>query len=79
MPISTTLKRYDTPDGRIYINADGIRTDQHGIPISGGTSEDSRAGDYGGSEPNWTPTGTLGQAVDTSNERIWIWYSGAWH
>lgn len=79
MPISATLRRIDTISGPIYINADGIRTDQHGIPVSGSTSEDHRSGNYGGNEPNWTPLGTFGQAVDTSTERVWIYYSGSWH
>jgi hypothetical protein len=36
MPISTTLRRLD---GGIYINADGLRTDADGIPLSSGSSE----------------------------------------
>lgn len=78
MPISTTLRRIDTPSGRIYINADGLRTDQHGIPLDV-SLPDFRSGDYGGGEPNWTPAGSAGQAIDTSNERVWQYYSGAWH
>lgn len=42
-------------------------------------SSDLRAADYGGIEPNWTPSGTLGQAVDTVTERVWLYYSGSWH
>lgn len=79
MPISTTLRRIDTSDGIIYINADGIRTDRHGVPIAGSGTSDIRAGNYGGGEPNWTPSGTAGQAVDTSNNQVWLYYGGAWH
>lgn len=32
MPISTTLRQLD---GDIWINADGLRTDRNGIPITG--------------------------------------------
>jgi hypothetical protein len=35
MPISTTLRRLD---GGLYINADGLQTDQHGIPLTTGAS-----------------------------------------
>lgn len=45
----------------------------------GGLVSDLRAADYGGLEPNWTPSGTLGQAVDTVTERVWLYYSGSWH
>ena len=35
---------------------------------------------YGGSAPNWTPTGTnLGIAVDTSTNRPWWYYNGQWN
>jgi hypothetical protein len=43
----------------------------------GGTSFTS--GNYGGSQPNFTPSGSTGLAVDTSNGRIWWYYSGAWN
>jgi len=73
--ISSTVR--DLGNG-LWINADGLRTDRHGIPIDY-TSGDNRAGDYGGAEPNWTPAGSAGQAIDTSTERVWLYYSGAWH
>lgn len=38
-----------------------------------------QAGDYGGGQPTWTPVGTMGMAVDTSNSRVWIYYSGTWN
>ncbi len=40
---------------------------------------DMRAGNYSGGQPNWTPSGTLGVAVDTSNGRPWWYYSGGWN
>ena len=74
--ISKTL-RYVGND--IWINADGLRTDRHGTPVSGSGASEDAAGNYAGSEPTYTPTGTFAQAVDTSTERVWLWYSGAWH
>ena len=73
--ISKTL-RYVGND--IWINADGLRTDRHGNPLTA-EAGDMQAGNYAGGEPTFTPTGTFGQAVDTSNERLWLYYSGAWH
>jgi len=35
--------------------------------------------DYGGGEPSFTPTTSCAVAIDTSNERIWWFYSAAWH
>ena len=38
------------------------------------------SGNYGGGQPTSTPTsGNIGYAVDTSNGRQWVYYSGAWH
>lgn len=35
---------------------------------------------YGGNEPGWVPeAGVLGVAVDTSTQRLWLYYAGAWH
>lgn len=35
---------------------------------------------YSGSAPSFTPAAnTLGIAVDTSNGRLWLYYSGGWH
>jgi hypothetical protein len=45
----------------------------------GGGSADLQAADYSGVAPGWTPTGTLGIAVDTVTEQIWWYYSGTWH
>jgi len=38
-----------------------------------------RCGNYGGGEPDFTPASGCGVAIDTSNERIWWYYSAAWH
>ena len=40
---------------------------------------DMQAANYGGVAPVWAPVGTLGIAVDTVTERVWWYYSGAWH
>jgi hypothetical protein len=46
----------------------------------GGTgTNDVRSANYGGAQPSWTPTGTLGVAVDTSTNQVWWYYGGAWH
>lgn len=34
---------------------------------------------YAGGEPTFTPTTSCAVAIDTSTERIWWYYSGAWH
>jgi len=34
---------------------------------------------YGGGQPNITPSTNTAIAIDTSNGTIWTWYSGAWH
>ena len=44
----------------------------------GGTNNDFRAANYGGAQPSYTPTGSLGIAVDTGTEQIWWYYNGAW-
>ena len=36
-------------------------------------------GNYGGLQPTFVPASGCGGAIDTSNERIWWYYSGAWH
>lgn len=37
------------------------------------------SGDYGGLEPNFTPSGDTAIAFDTSNDAEWHYYGGAWH
>lgn len=36
-------------------------------------------GNYAGGEPNFTPAGSNGVAVDTSNGTEWFYYNAAWH
>ena len=38
----------------------------------------ARAENYGGATPNWTPIGSLGFAVDISNNQQWTYVNGAW-
>lgn len=38
-----------------------------------------RAENLAGADPAWTPAGGVGIGVDTSNDRIFWYYSGAWH
>lgn len=45
----------------------------------GGSTTDIRAANYGGAQPTFTPTGSLGIAIDTSDETVYWYYSGAWH
>lgn len=76
MPISTTLRSLD---GGIYINADGLITDRHGIPTSiGGIPIKGGSGDPNGVtsadgpavyiQTKLTPTGFAG---------IWVKPSGS--
>ena len=38
-----------------------------------------QSGDYSGSQPSWTPTGTnIGVAIDTSNNRVWWYFNSTW-
>jgi hypothetical protein len=37
------------------------------------------AGDYGGGVPSFTPTSSGAITFDTSNGRVWNWYSGQWN
>lgn len=41
--------------------------------------QNMQAADYSGIAPTWTPTGSLGVAIDTVTEQIWWYYAGAWH
>jgi len=34
---------------------------------------------YNGGVPNFTPASGTGEAVDTSNNTIWLYYNGSWH
>lgn len=40
---------------------------------------DSRAGNYGGGQPNFTPTSSVGLGFDTSNGTQWNYFAGSWH
>lgn len=78
MPISTTLRCLD---GGVYINADGLRTDRHGIPISasGGAS-----GYSGVVDPNGVVTADPGSTYrNTANDTFWSKDTGTgdtgWH
>lgn len=49
---------------------------------AGGTGAVTMVGgqaNYAGGKPTFTPASGFGMAVDTSNARLWIYYSGAWH
>lgn len=48
------------------------------VNASGGGGGSVQCGNYAGGEPTFTPA-TCGVAIDTSNERIWWYYNGAWH
>jgi len=45
----------------------------------GGGGGGITCGNYGGNEPNFTPTTDCAVAIDTSTERIWWYYSASWH
>lgn len=45
----------------------------------GGGGSGATFGNYGGGQPNFTPAGGTGLAVDTSNGTLWEYYNGAWH
>lgn len=51
------------------------------VALAGKANNNFRQEDYSGVAPTWAPTGTnaLGIAVDTSTERVWWYYAGAWH
>ena len=36
------------------------------------------SGNYGGVQPNWTPTSSFALALDTSNSRQWTWNGTIW-
>ncbi len=38
-----------------------------------------QCGNYSGGQPNFTPSGSCGTALDTSNGTIWYYYSNSWH
>ena len=69
MPISTTLRQFD---GDIWINADGIRTDRHGIPLTEG--EGGGGGiTTGVVPPEGAVEGSTGDMYyDTTNQTLWI-------
>jgi len=49
-----------------------------GSGTNAGSGVQAGYGNYGGGAPTFTPaTGTLGLAVDTSNNRVW-WWTGSW-
>lgn len=69
MPISTTLRRLD---GGIYINADGIRTDQHGVPLTSTGSGTIEVVATGASPEGVAshPQGTF--LYDSVSEQLWL-------
>ncbi len=38
-----------------------------------------QCGNYSGGAPTFTPSGSCGVALDTSNGALWYYYSSAWH
>lgn len=67
----------------VIIDANGHVTvySSSGIPKTIQTSSvlsDQRAADYSGVAPTWTPTGTLGFAVDLVTHQQWTYYAGQW-
>lgn len=46
---------------------------------SGGGGTGATFGNYAAGQPNFTPSGGTGIAVDTSNGTEWFYYNGAWH
>lgn len=44
---------------------------------AGGTA--GQSGNYGGGQPNFTPAGGFGVAIDTSNGRVWWYYNNQWN
>ena len=70
MPISTTLRRLD---GGIYVNADGLRTDRHGIPLTIGAISLAA-----GANPNGVVSDTVGVfAYDSTNKVLWACDGGS--
>jgi len=49
--------------------------------ISGGTSGggSTTCDDYGGLEPDFTPSSSCAIAIDTSTGYLWKYYSSGWH
>jgi hypothetical protein len=45
----------------------------------GGGGSGAVFGNYGGGQPNFTPSSGEGMAVDTSTNNLWDYYGGAWH
>lgn len=46
---------------------------------SGGTGSGLTCGNYGGSQPTFTPASGCAIALDTSNGRPWWYYNGSWN
>lgn len=63
----------DLSTGDVYQKSNGVW-----VAIGGGGGGVT-CGNYAGAEPSFTPSSACGNAIDTSNERIWWYYSGAWH
>jgi hypothetical protein len=51
----------------------------YGASSGGGGGGGATFGNYAGGQPNFTPSGGTGLAVDTSNGTLWEYYSGSWH
>lgn len=49
------------------------------VLTGGGGGGGATCGNYAGGEPDFTPATGCGVAIDTSDGRIWWYYSGAWH
>lgn len=45
----------------------------------GGGGGGVTCGNYAGGQPNFTPASGCGNAIDTSNGRVWWYYGGGWH
>jgi hypothetical protein len=75
MPISTTLRRLD---GGIFINADGIRTDQHGIPLTTSGSGGATTITSTGVSPEGVVTADAGNFVfDNVANTFWVKSTGS--
>lgn len=62
MPISTTLRAFD---GGIYINADGLRTDRYGVPLTDGAIVVT-------SNPNGSVTASAPAMAYSAAGSVWI-------
>lgn len=69
-------KLSDAPsDGNTYARLNGAWTSI----VTTANSAQGYAANYSAGTPSPTPTAALALAVDTSNGKLWIWFSAAWH